>query len=61
MSSQSEQIIVVCAYVHHVYYDCDFKIEFELMTLHLKGEIIVYIVLTNELMKESVSTQSDAS
>ena len=38
-----------------------FKIEFVLMTLHLKGESVVYIVLTNELMKESVSTQSDAS
>ena len=42
-------------------YDCDFKIDFELITLHLKGESALYIVLTNELMNESVSTLSDAS
>ena len=42
-------------------YDCDFKIEFELLTLHLKGDSIVYIFLTIELMNESVSTQSYAS
>ena len=25
--SQSEQIKAVCAYIHHVYYDCDFTFE----------------------------------
>ena len=28
-------------------YNCDLKIEFEMMTLHLKGESAVYIDLNN--------------
>ena len=39
----------------------NFKIEFELMTLHLKEESAVYSVLTNLLMNENISTQSKAS
>ena len=47
-------------YVHNLRrlnYDCDFKIELELMTLHLQEESAVCIALINQLTNESISTQ----